>query len=163
VVCRASGPDFMFCAPELIFGCTNGGSEGVVSRFHVLRSWTRFRRFRGRRVLFSCFALPDTFWAVPRASDVIFMFCAPIIVFGGTVGVRSVFMICAPEHVFGGAEGVGTRFPILCSRTNFRLFRGRRVYGRRFLFSLLCALVLVFGGTMGVGSCFHGLRSRTHF
>jgi hypothetical protein len=35
---RASGPVFKFCAPEFIFGFT----EGVGSRFHVLRARTRF-------------------------------------------------------------------------------------------------------------------------
>jgi hypothetical protein len=45
-VLRAPGPVFMFCAPELIFH----GTEGVGTRFHVLHCWTRFRRYRGRRV-----------------------------------------------------------------------------------------------------------------
>jgi hypothetical protein len=36
---RASGPVFMFCAPELV----SGGTEGAGTRFHVLRSRTRFR------------------------------------------------------------------------------------------------------------------------
>jgi hypothetical protein len=35
---RASGPVIMFCPPGLIFG----GTECVESRFHVLRSRTRF-------------------------------------------------------------------------------------------------------------------------
>jgi hypothetical protein len=43
----------MFNAPELFFG----GTEGVGSRFRVLRSRTCFRRYRGRPVPFSCFAL----------------------------------------------------------------------------------------------------------
>jgi hypothetical protein len=50
---EASRPIFLFCTPGLIFG----GTEGAVSRFHVLRCRTRF----GRRVPFSCFALPDSF------------------------------------------------------------------------------------------------------
>jgi hypothetical protein len=100
-VARASGPNFIFCAPGLVLS----GSEGVGSHFHALRSRTRFKRFRGRRVLFSCFALPVTFSTVPRASDVVFMFCAPRLVFGGNVGVRS-------------------RFHVLRSRTRFRRYRG---------------------------------------
>jgi hypothetical protein len=40
---RAFDPVFMFCTSGLIFG----GAEGVGSRFHVLRSKTRFRRFGG--------------------------------------------------------------------------------------------------------------------
>jgi hypothetical protein len=101
---RVSGPVFMFCAPELIFGCT----EGVGSRFHVLLARTHFRRYRGRQVPFSCFARPDSFSAVLSASGLIFMFCTPGLVFGGTEGVRS-------------------RFHVLHSLTRFRRFRGRRV------------------------------------
>jgi hypothetical protein len=61
---RASGPVFMFRAPGIIFG----GTEGVGSRFHVLHSLTHFRRYGEFRVPFSCFARPNSFWAVPRAS-----------------------------------------------------------------------------------------------
>jgi hypothetical protein len=49
---RSSGPVFMFCAPRLVFD----GTEGVGSRFHVLSARTRFRRYRGRQISFSCFA-----------------------------------------------------------------------------------------------------------
>jgi hypothetical protein len=100
-------PIFMFYATRLIFG----GTECFWSRFHVLRARTRFRRYRGRRVRFSCFALRDTFSAVPKASSPFFMFCVPGLVFGGTEGVRS-------------------RFHVLRSQTCFR-----RCGGRRFLFS----------------------------
>jgi hypothetical protein len=41
---RASCPIFMFCAPRLV----SHGTEGVRSHFKVLRSLTRFRRYRGR-------------------------------------------------------------------------------------------------------------------
>jgi hypothetical protein len=94
----------MFCAHELIF-C---GTDDVMIRFNVLRSLTRFRRCGWRRVLFSCFALPNSFSAVPRASGPIFMFCFPELVFGGTVAVRS-------------------HFHVLRARTRFRLYRGRRL------------------------------------
>jgi hypothetical protein len=151
---RASGPVFMFCAPVLIFD----GTEGVGSRFHVLRSRTRFRRYRGRWVLFSCFALPYSFSTVPRASGLVFMFCAPVLVFGGT-------------------ECVGSRFNVFRSRTCFRRYRGSRVpfsyfslpnslsavpwaSGPIFMF---CAPGLVFGGTDGVKSLCHLFRSRTCF
>jgi hypothetical protein len=80
VVPSASGPIFMICAPGLIFG----GTEGVRSHFHVLRSRTLSRRLIGRRVPFSCFALPDSFSAVPRASGSFFMFFAPGPIFGGS-------------------------------------------------------------------------------
>jgi hypothetical protein len=151
---RESGPVFMFCAPELVFG----GTEGVRSLIHVLRSRTRFRRYRGRRVPFSCFACPDMFSALPRASGPIFKYCV--------LGL-----------VFGGAESVGSRFHVLRCRTHFRRYRWRRVpfscfalpdscsavpgtSGPVFMF---CAPGYIFGGTEGVGSCFHVLLSRTHF
>jgi hypothetical protein len=54
---RVSGPVFMFYAPGLIFGVI----EGVESRFHVWRFLTPFRRYRGRRVMFLCFALSYLF------------------------------------------------------------------------------------------------------
>jgi hypothetical protein len=83
LVPRASGPVFMFCAPRLVFS----GTEGVGSRFYVLCTRTRFRRYRGHRVPFSCFLHPDSFSAVPRASGPVFMFCMSGLVFGGTKGV----------------------------------------------------------------------------
>jgi hypothetical protein len=105
---RVSVPVFMFYTPRLIFG----GTEGIGSQFHVLRSWAHFRRYRGRQarfhvlrsrthfrryggrqVSFSCFAQPDSFSAVPRASGPAFMFCAPELVFGGPEDVRS---LCDP-------------------------------------------------------------------
>jgi hypothetical protein len=103
-VSSASGPNFMFCAPVLIFS----GTEGVVSRFHVLRARTRFRRYRGRRLPFSCFALPDSFSALPRASCLVFMFCTRVLIFGGT-------------------EVVGFLFDVLRARTRFGRYGGRRV------------------------------------
>jgi hypothetical protein len=104
MVQRASGPVFVFCAPELIFD----GIEGVGSRFRVLHSRCRFSRFRGRRAPFSCFALSDSFSAVPRASVPVFKFCAPRLIFVSTKGVRS-------------------HFHVLRSRTFFRWCRVRRV------------------------------------
>jgi hypothetical protein len=150
VVPRASGPVFIFCAPRLIFGGTEGvGSRiedlrsrtyfrrcQVGSRFHVLRSRTCFGRYRGRRVQFSCFTLQDPFWAVSRATSPGFMFCAP-------------------GFVLGGTEGVGSRFHVLRSETHFRRYCGRRV--------LFWAPGPVLGGTKGVGSRFHILLSRTNF
>jgi hypothetical protein len=144
----------MFCVLGLIFD----GTEGVESRFHVLRSRTRFQRFRGRRVPFSCFALPDSFSAFPKAYVPILMFCAPGL-------------------IFGGIEGVGSRFHVLRSRTHFRRYRGcgvpfscftlpdsfsavPRASGPVFLF---CPPGLIFGGLQDVWSRFHVLRSRTHF
>jgi hypothetical protein len=144
---RASGPFFLFCAPGLVFG----GTEGVKSFFHVLRSRTSFRRYRGRRVSFSCFPLPDMFSEVPRASG--------------------------PGLVLGCAEGVGSRFHVFRFRTCFRRYLGRRVLFSSFTlpdsFSavprasgpvfMFCTSGLIFGGIGGVRSLFHVLRSRTHF
>jgi hypothetical protein len=100
----ASGPVFMFCAPGLVFG----GTECVGSCFHILRARTHFRRYRGSRVSFSCFALPNSFFAVRSASGPLFMFCAPGLVFGCPVGV-------------------GSRFHVLRALTRFRRYRGPRV------------------------------------
>jgi hypothetical protein len=155
-------PFFMFYAPGLVFG----GTDGIWSRLNDLRARTHFQRYRGRRVLFSCFVRPDSFSAVPRVSGLVFLFCTPGLVFGGTEGVPSrflvsrsrtclwpyrgrrvlfscfvlpdsssavqrasgqFFMFCAPELASGGTEGVVSRFLILCSWTHFRRYRGRRV------------------------------------
>jgi hypothetical protein len=209
---RASGPVSMFCAPGLIVD----GTETVGSRFHVLRSRTRFRQYRVRRVLFSCFARLDTFSTVPRASCLVFMFCAPGLVFGGTEGVESRFhvlhsrtrfrryrgcrvpftcfalpesfstvswasgpdfMFCAPRIVSSVTEGVGSRFNVVCSQSLFRRCRMRQVPFSYFVlldsFSsvpnasgpvfIFCPPEIIFGGTEGVGSRFHGLCSQTRF
>jgi hypothetical protein len=132
---RASGPFFMFCAPGLFFGNT----KGVWSLFHIFRSRTHFRRYRGRRVPFSCFEHPDSFSAVPGASGPVFMYCAPGLVFGGT-------------------GGVGPVFHVLLSRTHFRRYRWRPAP-----VFMLCVPGLFFSVTQGVDSRFHVLRSRTHF
>jgi hypothetical protein len=229
-VSSVSGPVFMFYAPKPIFSGIDGvgyhfhvlrsrtrfgGTEGDGFCFHVLRSRTRFRRYRWRRVLFSCFALPDSFSTVPRALDPVFMFCAPGSVFGGSEGVVSrfhvlrsrtrfwryrqrrvpfscfavtdpfsavsresvpVFMFRAHEPVFNGTEGVGSHFHVLRSRTRFLRYRGHWVLfsyfapgpvsaipmasGTVFIF---CALGPVFDGIDGVWSSFHVLRSRSDF
>jgi hypothetical protein len=172
---RASNVVFMFCALGLEFS----GAECVWSHFHVLISRTRFRRYGGCSVPFSFFARPNSFSAVPRASGLVFMFCALGHVFGSTDSSAPVFMFCvsglisrgnegdgsnpdfmfcAPSIVFGGTEGVGSRFHVLRTRTRFR--RYPRASGTVFIF---CAPVLIFGGTEGVGSRFHFLRARTPF
>jgi hypothetical protein len=169
----ASGPVFMFCAPIHIFD----GTECVESRFHVLRTRTHFRRYRGRRVPFSCFALQDSFSAVPRASGPFFMFCAPELIFGGTRASCSVFKFCAPGLIFDGTEGVGSRFHVLRSPTHFLRYRRRRVPFSCFLlpdsFSaiprvsglvfMFCAPGFVFGGAECIGSQSQFLSARTHF
>jgi hypothetical protein len=100
---RASVPVFNFCAPGLFFGDT----EGVGSRFHILRARTR--------------QVPFFMFCVPRhCVGSCLHFCAPELVFGGTEGVGSRFMFCAPELIFGGAEGVESRYHVLHSKTRFR-------------------------------------------
>jgi hypothetical protein len=143
----------MFCAPGLVFS----GNVGVWSRLHDLRSRTRFRWYRGRRVSFSCFAHPDSFSAVPTTLGPILMFCGP-------------------ELVFSDAEGVGSRFHVLRSRTHFQRYRGRRfpfscfahpdsfsavpwASGQVFMF---CAPGLDFGGTGLVFRVAEGVGSRVH-
>jgi hypothetical protein len=120
---RDSGLVFKFCGPGLVFI----GTEGVGSRFHILSSRTRFRRYRGPRILFSCFALPNTFSAVPRESGLVFKFCGPGLTFGGAVGVGSRFHVLRVGLIFVGTEGVGSRFYVLRSRTRFLRCRVRRV------------------------------------
>jgi hypothetical protein len=110
---RVPGPIFMFCTPELVFD----GTKGIGSQFHILRSRTHFRQYRGRRVTFSFFVLPNPFWAVPRASGLVCMFCAPGLVWGGTDGVGSHFHVLRYQ----------TRLHVLRSRTRFQRYRGRRV------------------------------------
>jgi hypothetical protein len=132
---------FMFCDPGLIFD----GTEDVLSRFHVLRSRTCFRRCRVRWVPFSWFVHPDSFSAVSRATGLVFMFYASGLVFCGTEGVR----FC---------------FHILHARTHLRRYRGRRVpfssIARPDSFSavprvsgpvlMFCAPGLIFDGSKGV-------------
>jgi hypothetical protein len=115
---RASGPIFIFCAPGHVFG----DSEFVGSRFHVFHSRKCFRWCEGRRVSFSCFALLDTFSAIPRASSPVFMFCTLGPIFGGTEGDGSRFHILHNRTRFGGTEGVGSRFYILRSLARFRRY-----------------------------------------
>jgi hypothetical protein len=143
-----------------LLGLVFGGTEGVGSRFHVLRARTRFWRYRGRRVPFSCFAPPYSFSAVPRASGLVFTFCAPVPFSAVPRASGLFFKFCAPELVFGGTEGVGSRFHVLRSRTRFRRCRVRRVpfscFTRLDSFSavprasglvfMFCAPGLVFGG-----------------
>jgi hypothetical protein len=131
---------------------------GIEPSFHVLCSQTRFRRYQGRRVQFSCFSLPDPLSTVPTAPGLIFMFC----------NIRP---------VFDGTEGVGSSFYPLCSRTHFRRYQGRQVHfssfahpipflmiprasGQVFIF---CTLGPVFDGTVDVRSRFHVLRFLTHY
>jgi hypothetical protein len=165
---RVSGAVFMFYAPEVV----SHDTEGVVSRFQVLRSRTRFWRYRRHRVPLSSFPLPDSFSSVSRATGPVFMFYTLGQIFGGIEGVGSCFHVLRSRIYFrqyGGrqvpfsclaTEAVGSRFHVLRSRTYFRRYRGRsipfscfalpdmfsavlRASGPVFMF---CALGLIFGG-----------------
>jgi hypothetical protein len=155
----ASGPVYMFRAPGLVFG----GNEGVGSRFQVLRTRIRFLQYRGRQVPFSCFARPDSFSAILRASGPVLMNCG-----AGLLGLvffiffarphtfsalprtsGSVFTFCMPRIVFGCTEGVGSRFHLFARTNSF--FAVPRASAPVFM---SCALGLVFGRTEGVWSRF---------
>jgi hypothetical protein len=151
---RASGPVYMFCAPELVFG----GTGGVRSRFLVLRSPNHFRRYRGRRVPFSCLARPDSLSAVPRASGPVFMFCASGLVFGGTKGAGSRFHVFLIHNHFWRCQV--RRVPFSCFALPDSFSAVPMASGPVFMF---CVLRLIFGAIEGVLSRFHVLRSWTHF
>jgi hypothetical protein len=163
----------MFCAPGIVFGCTEGGG----SCLHVLRARTHFRRYRGRRAPFSCFARPDSFSPVFSASGPFFMFCALGLIFGRIEGVGSRFHVLRARTLFRPYRGCRVPLSCLARQTHFRRYRGRRVpfscfalpdsfsavpraSGPVFLF---CAPELVFDGTEGVRSRFNVLRVRTRF
>jgi hypothetical protein len=170
---EGAGSRFHVFAPGLFFGAT----KGARSHFHVLRCRTHFRRYRGRRVPFLCFALLDSFWAVSRASGPVSMFCAPILVLGGTEGVRSRFHVLLSRTHFGRYRW--RRVPFSCfalqdsCSTKLRasnpvcifcppglVLDGPRASGHVFFF---CALGRISGYIEGVKSSFHVFRSQTHF
>jgi hypothetical protein len=166
---RASGPIFMFCAHELFFG----RAEFVGSHFNPLRTRNHFRRYRGRRVPFSCFALPVSFSAVPRALGPFFMFSLSDSFSAVPSTSGPLCMFFAPEFILDGTEVVGCRFHVLRSRTHFWRYRGRRVpfscfrfrtrfwryRGHRVPFSCFACSDLFSAVPSGVGSRFHVLRS----
>jgi hypothetical protein len=154
VVPRASDLIFMFCATRLVFG----GNVGVRSRFHVLRSRTRYWRCGGRRVQFSCFVLPNSFLEVPRVSGLVCMFCGLVLVFGGTDGVGSRFHVLRCRRRFWRCGG--RRVPFSCFALPDTFPAMRRASGPVFMF---CAAGLVFDDNEGVGSRFNFLRFWTHF
>jgi hypothetical protein len=128
---RASGLDFMSYARGLVSYCT----EGVGSHFHVLRSRTCFWRYGGRRLPFSCFAFPDLFSAIPRASGPVFLFCAPGLVFDGTEGVGSRVHVFSFPYSFSAVRRVTGLFSCFAISGTFLAIR--RTSGLDFIF---CAL-----------------------
>jgi hypothetical protein len=172
-VARTLGPVSIFCAPGHVFG----GNEGAGASFHILRSRTLFRRYRGLRVPFSCFALPNSFRVVPQASSAIFKFCAPRLFFDTTEGVGARFHVLRYMTLFGRYLGRRGLYSCFTLPDSFGRYRGRRVpisffavpdsfkavpraSGTIFKF---CAPGHVFGGTVGVGAHFHVLCSGTYF
>jgi hypothetical protein len=151
---RASGPIFMFCTPELIFG----GIESIGSRFHLLRCQTRFSWYCGRRVTFSFFDLPDSLSAVQSVPSSVFKFCNPRVVSPGTEGVGSRFYVLRAQTCFWRSGG--RRVPFSCFARLDSFSAVRRAAALVFMF---CVPGLVSHGTEGVGSRFHVLRSQTRF
>jgi hypothetical protein len=170
---RTSAPVFKFCAPGHVFV----GTEGVVSRFQLLRPRTRFRRYRRSRVPFSCCAFPDSFSAVPWASAPVFLFCAPGLIFDGTEGVVYRFLYLRARTCFRRYRGRRHPFTCFARPYSFRRYGGPwcpfACFARPDSFSaeprasspvfMFCAPGHVFGGTEGFGSRFHVLRARTRF
>jgi hypothetical protein len=121
------------------------------------RFQTRFRRYRGRRVPFSCFALPNSFSAVPSGSGPVFMSCTPGPDFGGTERVGSHFHVLrSPNHVRRYRQ---CRVPFSCFALPNSFSTVPRALGPVFMF---CSFVPILGGTEGVRSRFNVLSSHTH-
>jgi hypothetical protein len=147
------GPVFLFCTPGPIFG----GTYGVGSRFHVLRSRNHFRRFRGRRVSFSCFRRyrgvgsryhvlrSRTHFPRYRRRRVRFSYFALQGLFSAVpTALGPFFMFCAIRFIFSGIEGIGSRFrqhrrrrvPFSCFALPDSFSAAPRASGLVFLFAL---------------------------
>jgi hypothetical protein len=162
VVPRASSKVFKFQAPGLI----SSGTESVRFNFQILSAWTHFRRYKGRRVQFPSFVLPDSFLVIPRMLGPVFKFHAPELIFGGIESVKSSFQVRAPKLIFGSTEGVGSSFQVSHSRTYFKftlqesLSAIQKASGPVFKFGIV---ELIFGGINGAKSNFQFSCSKTHF
>jgi hypothetical protein len=154
MVPRASGPIFMFCAPELIFG----GTEGVQFNFHVLRSQTHFGWYRGRWIHFSCFVIPDLFLVVPSAPGPLFMFSAPEFIFDGTKDVVSTFHVL--RSWTRSQRYIGWLIHFLWFLLPYSFSAVSRVSSPILIF---CTPRLILCDTKGIRSTFHVLCSQTHF
>jgi hypothetical protein len=119
---------------------------------------TRFRRKHGCPVPFSCFALPESFPAIPRASCNIFKFCAPGLIFGGTEGVRSHFHVWRSQTCFLRCRV--RRVPFSCFVCPDSLSTVSRATGPVLKF---CAPELFFDRTEVVWFSFQVLCSQTSF
>jgi hypothetical protein len=141
-----SGPVLTDCAPGPVFS----GIEGTGSSFYFLSSRTRFRRYRGYQVPFSCFVLPNSFSAVPWGPGPVLCFALSNSFWAMPRAPNLVFIFCALRLVFGGSEGVGSRFHVLRFPNSFLAVP--RVSGPVFMFY---AHEPVFDGSEGGMSRFH--------
>jgi hypothetical protein len=123
---KVVGSRLKFCAPGLFFGST----VGVISHFNVLHARTRFRRYQGRPVPFSCVRAPGlvfrgiegvssrfhvldslTRFRRYRGHRLLFSSFGRLDMFFAVPKVSGpVFMFWAPRLIFGSTEGVGSRF-----------------------------------------------------
>jgi hypothetical protein len=141
----------MFCVLGIVFD----GTEGIESRFHVLRSRTRFFAERiASGPVFFFFACTVSFSAVLRVRGPIFLFCAPRVVSRGIEGVGSLFHVL---RVFGYTKGVMPVF-MFYDPDSFSVVP--KASGPVFL---ICAPGLNFSDSEGVGSRYLALCARTHF
>jgi hypothetical protein len=127
--------------------------------------------------MFSSFVLPDSFSAVPRASGLVFMFCAPRFIFDRTEGVRSPFLIVRSRIHFGryrrrwvpcscfALADSSWALPMACAPFScFALPDSfSTVSGASGHVLLFCAPGVILGCTDGAEPRFHVLRSLTRF
>jgi hypothetical protein len=92
--------------------------------FCAFQAW---QMYRGRPIPFSCCPLRDMFLAGRRASDPVFMFCTPGLVFGRTEGVTTAFHILLYRTSFPRYGGCRVSFSCCSARTHFRRYRGHQV------------------------------------
>jgi hypothetical protein len=95
---------------------------------------------------------------VPTASGNVFMFCVPVLVFGGTVGVRSRFHVLRAQTRFWRC--LRHQVPISCLALLNSFLAVPTASGPDFM---SCAPGHFFGGAEGVGSRFHVLHFQTCF
>jgi hypothetical protein len=107
---RALRPVFLFYAPGLVLGSTEGA------------------------VQFSCFTLQHPFSAIPRTSNLVFMFCASELIFGGTKGVRYNFHILSYRNYFARYRGSRVQFSCFTLLDPFSAIK--RVSGPVFMFQV---------------------------
>jgi hypothetical protein len=103
-----SSPIFMFGTLRLIF-------EGVGFHFYVWHSFSAVPK-----------VLSNLFFSLPRASGLVFIFCAPV--FHDTKSVGFHFYILRSQTHFRRYQGHRVPFHILRSRTHFGRYRGTKFH-----------------------------------